>query len=212
MNVDGVRRAHVDMIWSRSRAVSIGDLVLLGSVLNWAAVAAERGAPEPSGGQTSQELVRERHALIAAANPHAANSGATIMQAGGNALDAAIAAQLVLNLVEPQSSGVGGGAFLLYFDHASGELISYDGRETAPSLAESDMFLEADGGSPGYLAALVGGNSVCAPGLLRMLSLAHKSHGRLSWAELFVPAINLAESGFKTVSYTHLTLPTSDLV
>ena len=203
MNVDGVRMAHVDMIWSRSRAVSIGYLVLLGSVLNWAAVAAERGAPEPSGGQTSQELVRERHALIAAANPHAANSGATIMQAGGNALDAVIAAQLVLNLVEPQSSGVGGGAFLLYFDHASGELISYDGRETAPSSAESDMFLGVDGDSPGYLAALVGGNSVGAPGLLRMLSLAHKAHGRLSWAELFTPAITLAESGFKISPRLH---------
>ena len=203
MNVDGVRVAHVDMVWSRSRAISIGYLVLIGSVLNWAAVAAERGAPEPSGGQTSQVLVRESHGLIAAANPHAANSGAAIMQAGGSALDAAIAAQLVLNLVEPQSSGVGGGAFLLYFDHASGELISYDGRETAPSLAESDMFLEVDGGSPGYLAALVGGNSVGAPGLLRMLSLAHKAHGRLSWAELFVPAINLAESGFKISPRLH---------
>ena len=204
MRVDGGRMAQVDMVWSRSRVKGIGYLVLFGSALNWAAMAADRGAPEPSGTQTSQALVRGEHALIAAANPHAANSGAAIMQAGGSALDAAIAAQLVLNLVEPQSSGVGGGAFLLYFDHASGELISYDGRETAPSSADSDMFLGADGESPGYLTALVGGNSVGAPGLLRMLSLAHKAHGRLSWEELFTPAINLAESGFKISPRLHL--------
>lgn len=204
MSADGVRMAHVEMVWSRSKAIRIGCLVLLGSVLNWAALGADRGAPEPSGGQTSQELVGGGHALIAAANPHAANSGAAIMQAGGSALDAAIAAQLVLNLVEPQSSGVGGGAFLLYFDNASGELISYDGRETAPSSSDPDMFLGADGDSPGYLAALVGGNSVGAPGLLRMLSLAHKAHGRLPWAELFVPAINLAENGFRISPRLHL--------
>ena len=160
------------------------------------AFAAEGGAPESSGGHMSQGLVREGQELIAVANPHAANLGAAILRAGGSALDAAITAQLVLNLVEPQSSGLGGGAFLLYFDSASGELTSYDGRETAPASAKPNMFLEPDGASPGYLAALVGGNSVGTPGLLRMLALAHGTHGRLSWAELFVPAIDLAENGF----------------
>ena len=195
---------HVDEVWLRSRAGAVAYLVLLGSVMSWEVLSAERGAPEPSGGRTSQNLVTERHELIAAANPHAANSGAAIMHAGGSAVDAVIAAQLVLNLVEPQSSGIGGGAFLLYFDYASGELISYDGRETAPASADPDMFLRADGTSPGYLAALVGGNSVGAPGLLRMLSLAHKAHGRLSWGELFDPAIELAESGFKMSPRLHM--------
>ena len=139
------------------------------------AFAAEGGAPESSGGHMSQGLVREGQELIAVANPHAANLGAAILRAGGSALDAAITAQLVLNLVEPQSSGLGGGAFLLYFDSASGELTSYDGRETAPASAKPNMFLEPDGASPGYLAALVGGNSVGTPGLLRMLALAHGS-------------------------------------
>ena len=162
------------------------------------AFAAERGAPEPSasGEHTSEGLVMEGQEMIAVANPHAANSGAAMLRAGGSALDAAITAQLVLNLVEPQSSGIGGGAFLLYFDSASGELTSYDGRETAPASAKPNMFLKPDGTSPSYLAALVGGNSVGAPGLLRMLGLAHEAHGRLSWAELFAPAIDLAENGF----------------
>ena len=162
------------------------------------AFAAESGAPEPSasGEHASEGLVMEGQEMIAVANPHAANSGAAMLRAGGSALDAAITAQLVLNLVEPQSSGIGGGAFLLYFDSASGELTSYDGRETAPASAKPNMFLKPDGTSPSYLAALVGGNSVGAPGLLRMLGLAHEAHGRLSWAELFAPAIDLAENGF----------------
>ena len=119
------------------------------------AFAAERGAPEPSasGGHTSEGLVTEGQEMIAVANPHAANSGAAMLRAGGSALDAAITAQLVLNLVEPQSSGIGGGAFLLYFDSASGELTSYDGRETAPASAKPNMFLKPDGTSPSYLAA-----------------------------------------------------------
>ncbi|PPR14208.1 MAG: Gamma-glutamyltranspeptidase, partial [Alphaproteobacteria bacterium MarineAlpha9_Bin7] len=184
------------VILLRSWSIYILCFTFSGIVGIGVASAVEREAPEPAGEHASQRLVKEGQDLIAVANGHAAVAGASVLRAGGSALDAAIAAQLVLNLVEPQSSGMGGGAFLLYFDSTSRELISYDGRETAPASAQPDMFLHSDGTAPTYLAALVGGNSVGAPGLLRMLSLAHKNHGRLSWARLFTPAIDIADSGF----------------
>ena len=184
------------VILLRLRSIHILCFTFSGIVGIGVASAVEREAPEPAGEHASQRLVKEGQDLIAVANGHAAVAGASVLRAGGSALDAAIAAQLVLNLVEPQSSGMGGGAFLLYFDSTSRELISYDGRETAPASAQPDMFLHSDGTAPTYLAALVGGNSVGAPGLLRMLSLAHKNHGRLSWARLFTPAIDIADSGF----------------
>lgn len=134
--------------------------------------------------------------MVASANPHATRAGLEILRAGGSAVDAAIAAQLVLNLVEPQSSGIGGGAFLLHFDASSGALDAYDGRETAPASATPEMFLDAAGRPMDFWDAVVGGRSVGVPGLLRMLELAHRRHGRLPWARLFAPAIALAEDGF----------------
>jgi gamma-glutamyltranspeptidase/glutathione hydrolase len=134
--------------------------------------------------------------MVASANPHATRAGLEILRAGGSAVDAAIAAQLVLNLVEPQSSGIGGGAFLLYFDASSGALDAYDGRETAPASATPEMFLDEAGRPMDFWDAVVGGRSVGVPGLLRMLELAHRRHGRLPWARLFAPAIALAEDGF----------------
>ena len=134
--------------------------------------------------------------MIAAANPLAAEAGREILRAGGSAVDAAIAAQLVLNLVEPQSSGIGGGAFLLHYAGDSGAMVAYDGRETAPAVATPDLFMTADGTPMGFWEAVVGGRSVGVPGLLRMLELAHQDHGRLPWARLFEPAIRLADEGF----------------
>ncbi|MHA1154362.1 MAG: gamma-glutamyltransferase [Alphaproteobacteria bacterium] len=142
-----------------------------------------------------------------AANPLAARAGLEILRAGGSALDAAIATQLVLNLVEPQSSGLGGGAFLLHFEGASGArggtVTSYDGRETAPAAATPKLFLKPDGTPMKFWAAVVGGRSVGAPGLARMLELAHRDHGRLPWAKLFAPAIELAERGFAVSPRLH---------
>jgi len=161
--------------------------------------AEERLAPEPTGGSSMGVVSSAKRELVVAANPYAARAGARILADGGSAIDAAIAAQLVLNLVEPQSSGIGGGAFLLYFDAAAKSLVSYDGRETAPAGATPGMFLRADGTVPGYIEALEGGRGVGVPGLLRMLEMAHEVSGKLPWSHLFEPAVELADGGF-TVS------------
>jgi gamma-glutamyltranspeptidase/glutathione hydrolase len=131
---------------------------------------------------------------VAAANPLATRAGQEILQAGGSAVDAAIAVQMVLTLVEPQSSGIGGGAFLLHFDGQRTQ--AYDGRETAPALATPNLFLGADGKPMEFKEAVVGGRSVGVPGAVRMLYLAHREHGRLPWQDLFAPAIRLARQGF----------------
>lgn len=135
--------------------------------------------------------------MIVAANPHAAQAGLSVLRAGGSAVDAAIAAQLVLNVVEPQSSGIGGGGFLMHFSAATGAIDTFDGRETAPAAATADMFMKADGTSREFHGVVPGGISVGVPGLLRMLQLAHAKHGKLAWAKLFEPAIKLASEGFE---------------
>jgi gamma-glutamyltranspeptidase/glutathione hydrolase len=131
---------------------------------------------------------------VAAANPLATQAGLEILQAGGSAIDAAIAVQMALTLVEPQSSGIGGGAFLMHFD--GHQVQAYDGRETAPALATENLFLDANGKPMAWLDAVVGGRSVGVPGVLRMLFLAHQRHGKLPWKVLFAPAIRLAREGF----------------
>ncbi|STQ93390.1 Gamma-glutamyltranspeptidase precursor [Janthinobacterium lividum] len=132
--------------------------------------------------------------MVAAANPLAADAGYQMLKKGGSAIDAAIATQLVLTLVEPQSSGIGGGAFLLY-STAKG-VQAFDGRETAPAAADEHLFQNPDGSPVSRATGVVGGRSVGAPGVLRMLELAHKEHGKLAWASLFGPAIKLAHGGF----------------
>ncbi len=140
--------------------------------------------------------VKSKKWMIAAANPYAAEAGLKILRQGGSATDAAIAAQLVLNLVEPQSSGIGGGAFLIHLDGKSSEISTYDGREKAPATANPEMFLNVDGTRKKFFDAVVGGLSVGVPGMLRMLENAHKEKGVIDWAKLFQPAIKLAEKGF----------------
>ncbi|MFZ1415078.1 MAG: gamma-glutamyltransferase [Defluviicoccus sp.] len=137
--------------------------------------------------------------MVVAAHPLAAEAGLAMLRAGGSVLDAAIAAQMMLTLVEPQSSGIGGGGFLLHFERASGRIDAYDGRETAPSGAHEAMFLAPDGQPRSFGEASGGGLAVSVPGLLRMLERAHLDHGRLPWRALFQPAIAEARSGF-TVS------------
>lgn len=151
--------------------------------------------PEGSSGWTDKPGWATEKFAVAAANPLATDAGYQVLKAGGSAVDAAIAVQLVLGLVEPQSSGIGGGAFLL---HAAGSKVeAYDGRETAPAAATEALFLKADGQPMAFYDAVVGGRSVGTPGVMRMLELAHKEHGKLAWAALFTPAIRLAEDGFK---------------
>ena len=134
--------------------------------------------------------------MVAAANPLAAEAGAAVLKRGGSAVDAAIAVQAMLGLVEPESSGLGGGAFMLHWSDGEKRLRTYDGRETAPAAAKPDRFLK-DGKPMPFMEAVVGGRSVGVPGALRMLELAHQRHGRLPWSELFDAAIRIAEQGFE---------------
>lgn len=150
--------------------------------------------PEGSSGWTDKPGWATEQYAVAAANPLATDAGYQVLQAGGSAIDAAIAVQLVLGLVEPQSSGIGGGAFLL---HAQGSKVeAYDGREVAPMAADENLFMR-DGKPMAFHDAVVGGRSVGVPGAIRMLEMAHKEHGKLPWASLFEPAIRLASNGFK---------------
>lgn len=145
---------------------------------------------------SAQAEEHSAEAMVAAANPLAVEAGVEMLRAGGSAVDAAIAVQLVLGLVEPQSSGIGGGAFLLHYGAQGGAIQAYDGRETTPMAAGPDLFLDEQGHAMDFWEAVVGGRSVGTPGLLRMLELAHESHGTLPWRALFDPAIRLAEEGF----------------
>ncbi|UVK97983.1 gamma-glutamyltransferase [Pseudomonas sp. B21-048] len=141
--------------------------------------------------------LQTRHAskhMAAAANSLAAEAGREMLREGGSAMDAAIAMQAVLTLVEPQSSGIGGGALIVLWDGKT--VHTYDGRETAPAGATEKLFLQTDGKPMPFTQAQIGGRSVGTPGVLRVLELAHQKHGRLPWAKLFEPAIKLAEQGF----------------
>lgn len=134
--------------------------------------------------------------MAAAASREAAEVGRDVLAKGGSAVDAAVAMQMVLNLTEPQSSGLGGGGFLLYYEASTGTITAYDGRETAPLAATPDMFLGEDSAPKQYETVMVGGGAVGVPGLLAMLEAAHRDHGRVAWRDLFAPAIDLAENGF----------------
>ncbi len=152
--------------------------------------------PEGTSGFTPKEIAYTDRDMVAAANPLAVDAGVQILKQGGSAVDAAIAVQMVLNLVEPQSSGIGGGAFMLHYDSAGNKLIAFDGRETAPASASGDMFLDATGKPLAFAAAVNGGLSVGTPGVVKMLEAAHKKYGKLAWAALFAPAIKLSTDGF----------------
>ncbi len=160
--------------------------------------------PEGSSGYAEKPGWATKRFAVAAANPLATDAGYQVLKAGGTAVDAAIAVQMVLTLVEPQSSGIGGGAFLL---HAAGSKVeAYDGRETAPRGATENLFLQADGKPMAFHDAVVGGRSVGVPGTVRMLEQAHKEHGKLAWSALMQPAIQLAENGFKVSARLHTLL------
>jgi gamma-glutamyltranspeptidase / glutathione hydrolase len=150
------------------------------------------------GGAEARDAVVAKRYMVAAANPLAVQAGIDVLERDGSALDAAIAVQMVLGLVEPQSSGIGGGAFLLHWSQKDEALRAYDGREAAPAAARPDRFLGPDGKPMAFMEAVAGGRSVGVPGVLRMLELAHRRHGRLPWRDLFAAAMRIAEAGFET--------------
>lgn len=157
---------------------------------------ADSVAPEFGNARSSSALARAKTRMVSAAHPEAAKAGLAMMEAGGSAIDAMVATQLVLGLVEPQSSGLGGGAFLVYHDAATGKPLTLDGRETAPQAATGDLFIGEDGEPLKFFDAVIGGRSVGTPGTVALLETAHRRFGKLPWADLFKPAIALAEDGF----------------
>lgn len=152
--------------------------------------------PAPLGPVRAGEPATAKRHMVAAAHPLAVDAGLAMLRRGGSAIDAAVAVQMVLTLVEPQSSGLGGGAFIVHYSAAGKAATTYDGRETAPAAATPERFLGPDGKPLPFRQAVAGGLSVGVPGVLRALELAHKSHGKLAWADLFQPAIELARQGF----------------
>jgi gamma-glutamyltranspeptidase / glutathione hydrolase len=171
----------------------------VGSAGSGARAAVDAGAPEVASGFRPKDPAYARSFMAVTANALASSAACTILANGGTAVDAAVAAQMVLNLVEPQSSGIGGGAFMMHFDAASREVAAYDGRETAPRAAGPDYLRHVDdsgAGLPVLPDARSSGRSVGTPGLVRMLETAHRRHGSMPWRELFQPAIALARHGF----------------
>lgn len=162
-------------------------------------------APEPASGFTPKEAVTGKEYMVVSARPEASKAGAEILEAGGNAIDAAIAVQMALNVTEPQASGIGGGGFLLYYDAKTGKVTAYDGRETAPKHANSTMFLDKNGEPKEFFDAVKGGLSVGTPGVLKMLDMAHREHGHLPWNKLFQPAIRVATKGFPITERFYIT-------
>jgi len=152
--------------------------------------------PEAATGLAQKQSVSGQKFMVAAANPYAAKAGKEILIRGGSSIDAAIAIQAVLTLVEPQSSGIGGGAFIMHFDKDKDQLTTIDGRETAPSTASANLFLDENGKTVSWIKAVVGGRSVGVPGVLAALKKSHQLHGQLKWETLFQPAIKLARNGF----------------
>jgi len=173
-----------------------GAWLLAIAVLAADAALAQRPPEHPSG-WIDKAPVAARRFLAATANPHATDAAYAMLARGGSAVDAAIAAQMVLGLVEPQSSGIGGGSVLLVHAARTRSLHAYDGRETAPAAATPDRFLDANGAPRAFQDVVATGPAVGVPGTLRVLELAHAKHGKLAWAELFAPAIALADAGFE---------------
>lgn len=158
--------------------------------------AGETVAPEPATGMERKGIARAQDRMVAAANPLAAEAGLEVLRSGGGAADAIVAIQTVLGLVEPQSSGLGGGAFLVYYDAEAREITTYDGRETAPAAATPELFLDSAGKPLPFFDAVVGGRSVGVPGVPALLRAVHDRYGRLDWEDLLAPATDLARSGF----------------
>lgn len=177
------------------------SLFLLCGVVGSLAAQQEIQEPEAATGLYQQQLVESKHYMVSAAHPYAVTAGTNILAQGGSAIDAAIATQLMLGLVEPQSSGIGGGAFILHWQAEQQKLTTFDGRETAPAKATPELFY--DNAEPmKWSDAYVGGKSVGVPGVFKAMALAHQQYGKLSWEALFAETIQVAEQGFPVSSRT----------
>ena len=191
--------APLKTAWQTTVRTTVRALLLLGLLAGCASPPSFNytapAQPEGSSGYTEKPGWATSKFAVAAANPLATDAGYQVLKAGGSAVDAAIAVQMVLTLVEPQSSGIGGGVFMLHFNGR--ETLAFDGRETAPAGVPDNLFINAAGKPMLFIEAVVGGRSVGVPGTVRMLEMAHQSHGKLPWATLFEPAISLAQNGFK---------------
>ena len=186
-----------------TRALSLTGLLLVPMVSWGFSYETPSITPEVGSGFEEKPGWAAETFAVAAANPLATDAGYQVLKAGGNAIDAAVAVQMVLTLVEPQSSGIGGGAFLMHFDGA--DVQAYDGRETAPATVTGELFMENGEPLP-FMDAVASGLSVGVPGTVRMLEQAHAEHGQLPWRELFTPAITLAEEGFAVSQRLHTSL------
>lgn len=173
--------------------------IIAASVLTACAPVSEKEAREPEAATGFAEKRAETadNFMVAAANPHAVDAGYEVLKRGGSAIDAAIAVQVMLGLVEPQSSGPGGGAFILYWDNEEDKLYSIDARETAPMDATESLFLDDENKAPKWIDAVVGGRSVGTPGVIRGLELAHQRWGKADWSSLFSQTIDLSKEGFE---------------
>ncbi len=170
--------------------------ILLISPFIFANQATDEFPPEQSTGIEQKQLVKAKNYMVTAANPIATQAGADVLEQGGNAIDAMVTIQLMLGLVEPQSSGIGGGAFLVYWDSTKQKLTSYDGRETAPLAATPQLFLDDNGQPLKFYDAVVGGRSVGTPGTVKLLWDTHRKYGKLEWKRLIEPVIKIAQQGF----------------
>ncbi|WP_076590280.1 gamma-glutamyltransferase [Vibrio ostreicida] len=182
------------MQWKRKFITTCLMLTSMGSLADQAA---DSVAPEQSSGLEKKQLVKANDWMVTAANPIATQAGAAILRQGGNAIDAMITTQLMLGLVEPQSSGIGGGAFLVYWDAKQQSLTTYDGRETAPLAATPRLFQDKSGEPLQFYDAVVGGRSVGTPGTVKLMWETHQAHGKLKWSTLIQPVIEVAQQGFE---------------
>ena len=186
----------------RRKPIGIAAAAFLAASVS-AGPAIAQAQPEIHTGFTRKQAVEAQSYMISAANPHAARAGYEILKKGGSATDAAIAAALMLTLVEPQASGIGGGGYLVHWSEKNQRIDNYDGRVTAPMAVKPDHFLEADGEPVRRRTAGFGGRTVGVPGQLRLFAMAHAKHGKLPWKDLFIPVIALAESGFQVSPRLH---------
>lgn len=207
-----MRRTLRVLAWTIGASATIATLLVVGLLTARAWYGDSDVSPEAATGRREVEVEQSKRFMVVAAHPLAAEAGRKMLEEGGAAIDAAVAVQAMLTLVEPQSSGIGGGAFLLHFDPGRGELDAFDGREEAPSAATSTLFVHEDGDPYDFIEALVGGRSVGVPGVLRMLEDAHRWHGKLPWKKAFEPAIEAAELGFEVTPRLHRLLARAPLL
>jgi gamma-glutamyltranspeptidase/glutathione hydrolase len=179
-----------------SKSITSVGLFLISLGVHATSQVSDAVAPELTSKVTTKQSVIANQYMVVAANPLATQAGYEILKNGGSAADALVAVQTVLGLVEPQSSGLGGGGFLVYYDAKSKKLTTFDGRETAPLAARPELFQDKNGEPLKFYDAVVGGRSVGTPGTVKLIAMMHEKYGKKEWSELFTPAIQLANDGF----------------